>query len=244
MPDRPTRVELIAETGSTSADLLRRLADLEAVQEGAWLVAERQTAGRGRQGRTWLGGPGNFMGSTTVRLHPQDPPPATLSFVAALATYEAVLRHVPMPHSVRLKWPNDLLLGGAKMAGILLERAGDVAVVGIGVNLRAAPLLPERSAGYLAQRGPAPDRDAFARDLAASFDQELHRWRQFGTEPLFARWLAAAHPVGSPLSVHSAEGESVSGEFAGLEQDGALRLRLADGSMRVIHAGDVTLEGN
>ena len=78
---------------------------------------------------------------------------------------------------------------------------------------------------------------------AAFFDRELARWRQFGLEPLFDRWRAAAHPVGAPLSVHGSGGERLVGTFAGLEPDGALRLRLADGAVHVIHAGDVTVEG-
>lgn len=240
----PVQLEIVAETGSTNAELLARLNAGEPVAEGFWLIADRQTAGRGRQGRGWLDAPGNFMGSTAVSLGPRDPAPATLSFVAALATYEAVLGHLGVPRALQLKWPNDLLLGGAKLSGILLERAGGTAVIGIGVNLAAAPQLQDRPAGHLAQMGPAPGRDSFARDLAGSFDRELERWRQFGTESLFARWTAAAHPVGSPLSVHASDGTRVSGLFDGLEPDGALRLRLADGGTRVIHAGDVSLEGN
>ena len=238
------RFAIVPETGSTSADLLDRLSQGTPVEEGAWLVADRQSAGRGRQGRGWLDGPGNFMGSTAVRLLPQDPAPASLSFVAALAVYEAVLGRVATPLSVRLKWTNDVLLDGAKLAGILLERAGDAAVIGIGVNLAWSPALPDRATGHLKRIGPAPDRDAFARDLAQSFDRELDRWRQFGLTPILSRWLAAAHPLGSPLAVHGADGSRVSGTFDGLEADGALRLRLADGAARVIHAGDVTLEGS
>lgn len=238
------RLETVRETGSTSADLLRRLGGGELVPEGYWLIADRQTGGRGRQGRTWLDAPGNFMGSTLVRLTPQEPAASSLSFVAALAVYEAVIAHLGAPQLVRLKWPNDVLLAGDKLAGILLERSGEFAVVGIGVNLAAAPELSDRRAGNLAQIAPALDRDAFARELAASFDRELDRWRQFGLAPLLSRWLAAAHPVGTALTVHGADRASVSGTFAGLEPDGALRLSLADGSVRVIHAGDVALEGS
>jgi BirA family biotin operon repressor/biotin-[acetyl-CoA-carboxylase] ligase len=240
----PVRIETVPETGSTNADLVARLNAGEAIPEGYWLVADRQTGGRGRQGRHWLDAPGNFMGSTVVRLMRRDPSPSTLSFVAALATYEAVIGCVSVARALELKWPNDLVLGGAKLSGILLERTGDAAVIGIGVNLVAAPRLHDRPARHLAELGPGPDRDNFARDLAASFDRELDRWRQFGAEPLLSRWTAAAHPVGSPLSVHSSDGARISGLFDGLEPDGALRLRLADGSCRVIHAGDVSLEGN
>jgi BirA family biotin operon repressor/biotin-[acetyl-CoA-carboxylase] ligase len=237
-----SRIETVRETGSTNADLLERIEAGEHLPEGTWLVADRQRAGRGRQGREWLDAAGNFMGSTAVRLVPQDPPIPTLSLVAGLAVYEAVLPRLPEPQRLRLKWPNDLLLGRAKIAGILLERTGNSAVIGIGVNLAAAPRLPDRAAAHLASVGPAPERDSFARELAASFDRELARWRHYGLEPIIARWLAAAHFLGSPLTVHSPDGARVSGAFDGLQPDGALRLRLADGSSRVIHAGDVALE--
>lgn len=238
------RIETVARTGSTSADLLARLAAGEGLAEGCWLVADRQDAGRGRQGRRWLDAPGNFMGSTVVRLSPHDPPPQTLSFVAAMAVYEAVLPRIAQPGALMLKWPNDVLLHGDKFCGLLLEREGACAVIGIGVNLAAAPALPDRAARSLAQAGPAPARDGFAHDLARHFGQELARWREFGLAPLLARWLAAAHPVGAPLSVHDGSGQRVAGHFAGLAPDGALRLCLEDGAERVIHAGDVVLEGN
>ena len=234
-------LEFIAETGSTNADLIARLHAGERLAEGHWLIADRQTAGRGRQGRSWLDGPGNFMGSTVVRLSPADPAPPGLSFVAALALYETVLPRLADPRGLMLKWPNDLLLGGAKLAGILLEREGDLTVIGIGVNLAAAPELPDRATGALAARGPAPARDAFASNLAASFARELDRWRSFGLAPMLARWQAAAHPPGAALSVHEGDGVAVSGQFAGLEEDGALRLRLGDGALRVVRAGDVAL---
>ena len=234
--------EFIAETGSTNADLIARLARGEMVGEGQWLITSRQNSGRGRQGRAWLDAPGNFMGSTVVRLHPSDPAPATLSFVAALAVYETVLARLHGPAALMLKWPNDVLLGGAKLSGILLEREGDHAVIGIGVNLVSAPILPDRAVGALSSQGPAPARDAFAHALATQLDIELQRWREFGFDPICRRWLVAAHLPGTPLTVHDGSGMRVQGAFAGLEDDGALRLRLADGSIRAIRAGDVSLE--
>lgn len=223
-------------------DLIGRIARGERVPEGYWLIADRQTDGRGRQGRTWLDAPGNFMGSTAVNLQPGDPLPASLSFVAAMAAYEVVVNHLAAPQSLVIKWPNDLMLAGSKLSGILLERVGDSAVIGIGVNLAAAPRLVDREVRHLAETGPAPDRDSFARDLSASFDRELDRWRQFGLDPLFARLLAASYPLGSMLTVHGPDGIRVTGEFCGLEGDGALRLRLADGTVSAIHAGDITEE--
>ena len=238
----PSRIHYVRETGSTSADLLARLAAGERLSEGYWLVADRQFAGRGRQGRSWFDAPGNFMGSTLVTIGRSDPLPATLSFVAALAVYEAIVAGFAEPARLRLKWPNDIQLDGQKFSGILLEREGTHAVVGIGVNLAAAPAVEGRVTRSLAQHGPAPDRDAFAEALADLFALELTRWREYGADPILARWLVAAHPIGSPLAVHDAGGAPVIGTFAGLQTDGALRLRLADGSTRVIHAGDVELE--
>jgi BirA family biotin operon repressor/biotin-[acetyl-CoA-carboxylase] ligase len=110
-------------------------------------------------------------------------------------------------------------------------------VVGIGVNLRSAPDLPDRETAAL----DAPDRDAFAADLARQFDLELDRWRSFGVAPIVARWLAAAHPPGTPLSVGEPGEAPLIGTFAGLTDEGALKLRLADGVTRVIHAGEVRL---
>lgn len=237
-------ITVVPETGSTNADLLGRLAAGERLAEGDWLVADRQTSGRGRQGRSWVDASGNFMGSTVVRVSPQDPPAASLSFVAALAVYETTLARLGTPRELELKWPNDVLLGGEKFCGLLLEREGEMVVVGIGVNLAAAPALEDRSTRALADYGPAPDRDSFCSELAKEFDIELGRWRQYGLEPILNRWLAAAHPPGTVLTVHEPNGSTLSGWFAGLERDGALRLRLADGAVRVIHAGDVLLGGS
>lgn len=234
-------IRTVADTGSTNADLIARLGDGDRVPEGEWLVADRQTAGRGRQGRTWFDGHGNFMGSTVVHIADGDPPAHTLALVAGLAVYEAIQPWCPNPSALMLKWPNDLLLGVAKLCGILLERAVGSVVVGIGVNLATAPELADHRTVALSMLGPAPDRDAFATALAASLDRELERWRTFGLAPMIRRWLAVGTPVDTPLSVHEPDGNVVQGRFAGLDEEGTLRLRLEDGSVRAIHAGDVML---
>ncbi len=235
-------IEYVPETGSTNADLVARLARGDLVPEGHWLVADRQTAGRGRHGRSWIDAPGNFMGSTAVRLHDRDPSPATLSFVAALAVYEAVLPALANPSALMLKWPNDVLLDGAKFCGLLLECEAGHAVIGIGVNLAAAPAVADRKVKALSDTGPAPARDAFAEALAAQLALEIQRWREYGTGPIINRWKAAAHKRGTPLSVHDTGGKRLSGTFDGLDDHGALRLRLPDGTTHVVHAGDVLLE--
>ena len=239
-----TTIECVTETGSTNADLIVRLANGECVPEGHWLIADRQTAGKGRQGRSWIDAPGNFMGSTAVRLHQRDPSPATLSFVAAVAVDETVLPSLANPQALMLKWPNDVLLDGAKFCGLLLECEAGHAVIGIGVNLSVAPTIANRKVKALSDTGPVPARDSFAKALAAQMALEVHRWREFGTGPIINRWKAAAHKPGTPLSVHDAGGKRMSGTFDGLDDHGALRLRLPGGTTHIVHAGDVLLEEN
>lgn len=234
-------IRTVAETGSTNTDLVRQLRATEPVHEGDWLIADRQLAGRGRQGRSWFDGNGNFMGSTLVFPHERDPAAASLALVAGVALHEAVQPLLDPVRHLWLKWPNDLMIGEAKLAGILLEREGAAVVVGIGVNLAAAPDLPDRKTAALADFGPKPDRDHFATTLAQSFARELERWRSFGLEPLLRRWESLAHPPGTMLSVHPPGEEPIRAAFAGLMPDGALCLRLDDGSTRAIHAGDVLL---
>jgi BirA family transcriptional regulator, biotin operon repressor / biotin---[acetyl-CoA-carboxylase] ligase len=229
-------LEYIPQTGSTNADLAARLRLGELVPEGHWLIADRQMSGKGRQGREWFDGAGNFMGSTVVHPGFGDPPPGTLALLAALALYEVAS---PLAPIAQLKWPNDLMIGKAKLAGILLEREGEAVVVGIGVNLVSAPQLRDRETIALAAIAPRPDRNMFAADLARQFDLELSRWRDFGLEPIINRWLAAAHSIGTPLNIGEPGEVPLSGTFAGLSHDGALQLRLADGTERVVHAGEV-----
>ena len=200
-------------------------------------MALDQHAGRGRQGRTWVSAPGNFYGSTLVRVRTGDPAPQTLSLAAGLALIEAVEVAVP-DQPLLLKWPNDLLLSGRKLAGILLERSGDRIAAGFGVNLAAAPQLTDREGASLNSK-VVPQ--AFAPLLAASFSRLLQLWRESPSAMLAQAWLARAHPVGSSLTVHSGSGETVSGTFDGIDPDGALRLRRDDGGLDTIRAGDVQL---
>lgn len=212
------------------------LADLSAA-EGDWLLAREQEAGRGRQGRDWVSPPGNFYGSTLVELRPRDPAPQTLSLVAGLAVIEAIDLALP-GEPLMLKWPNDVLLLGRKLVGILLERSADRVVVGIGVNLATAPILADRECASLSGR-IAPE--AFAPLLAGSFDRLLGLWRTAAPALLAQAWQARAHPLGTRLTVHASPTETISGRFDGLEPDGALRLRLDNGALEIVRAGDVEL---
>lgn len=137
-----------------------------------------------------------------------------------------------------LKWPNDVMLKGRKLAGILLERSGNRVAVGFGVNLAASPQLPDREGASL---GGKVSAQAFAPLLAASFARLLELWRQSEPGLLAQAWLACAHPIGTKLTVHSSSDEIVSGRFDGIEADGALRLRRNDGMIDIVRAGDVEL---
>jgi BirA family biotin operon repressor/biotin-[acetyl-CoA-carboxylase] ligase len=265
-------IEIVAETASTNSTLLARSGQ----SEGDWLIADRQTAGRGRAGRVWNDGLGNFMGSTVARLRPGDPPAATLALVAGVALHRALEAILPPSPSgegpgegplnraqsvgtgptptpplkgrgfsaaapLLLKWPNDVMADGAKLAGILLERQGDAVVVGIGVNLASAPHMPDRPTVALAQLGCPVARDGFAQVLAHEWQSALTLWHAQGWAALREEWLARAHPRGTLLATHDRDAGLIIGAFAGLEPDGAALIRLADGTMRAIHAGDVDM---
>ncbi len=204
--------------------------------EGEWLVALAQDAGKGRQGRQWQSLYGNFFGSTLVELRSDDPPAPSLALAAGLALIEGVDTAAP-DRGLLLKWPNDLMLGGAKLGGILLERSGDRVVIGFGVNLAAAPMIEGRPTADL---GAAISPKAFAPLLAASFARLLAAWRS-AEPPAFSRaWLARAHAIGTRLTVHTGKEETIAGTVAGIEPDGALRLDVG-GEVQLIRAGDVVL---
>ncbi len=211
------------------------LAD-ETALEGDWLVALAQDAGKGRQGREWQSRTGNFFGSTIIQLRDGDPAAPSLALAAGLALIEAAEIAAP-DRACLLKWPNDLMLGNAKLGGILLERSGDRVVAGFGVNLAAAPAIEGKATADL---GGTIAPQAFAPLLAASFARLVAAWRS--AEPAaFARaWLARAHPIGTALTVHAGTEDIVSGSFAGIEPDGALRLEVG-GKVQLVRAGDVDL---
>jgi BirA family transcriptional regulator, biotin operon repressor / biotin---[acetyl-CoA-carboxylase] ligase len=203
--------------------------------------AERQTAGRGRMGRDWASPVGNLYASGLIRLRAGDPPAATLGFVAALALDKILSIYAP-DAAFQIKWPNDVLAGGAKLSGILLERAGDAVIVGIGVNLASHPKIVGRLTTSIAElTGTAPDPATFLDYLAEAFGEIVAQWRTEGLGPILSRWQERAHPVGAPLSVSLPDGTSLEGVYEGLDPSGALKLCLADGAVRVIHAGDVFL---
>ncbi len=223
----------LAEVGSTNDWLLARA---EALPDGHWVIADRQTAGRGRRGRVWNDGAGNFMGSVLVKATGQV---QQLSFVAALALHDALSSLAGQPARFALKWPNDVLLDGTKCSGILLERVGEALVIGMGVNLAHHPDGTERPATSLAAAGLAvPTPAALLDELAAAFSHWRETWAAHDFGPIRAAWTARVAGVGARI-VARLGNDSPEGLFIGLADDGALLIQLDDGTTRAIHAGEV-----
>jgi BirA family biotin operon repressor/biotin-[acetyl-CoA-carboxylase] ligase len=240
------KLRAFAEIDSTNEEA-RRLGDA-GVEGPIWITAERQTAGRGRRGREWVSPTGNFMGTLLLRPDVTPRKAAELSFVAALAVHDAVVDLLPPPvrPDLKLKWPNDLLLDGRKLAGILLESSGIAGgklswlAVGIGINLATFPEKVEFPATSLSALGitdVTPER-ALER-LAAAFEARLGAWRaEGGFASIRESWLARAAGLGETITVRLAD-ETFEGVFQGLAPGGELEVRLGTGEMRLVAAGDV-----
>ena len=238
-------IEILEEIDSTNAEARRRA---EAGERGPlWITTARQTAGRGRRGRTWESGAGN-LAATYLALSPKPPAEtAQISFVAALATADLVDAYVA-PTLVRVKWPNDVLIEGRKAAGILVESGqspsgGLWVAVGVGVNLASLPKAAERPAATLAEQmeGPPPTALEALNVLAAAFERWRDLWDRLGFPPIAGAWTERAHGLGQVCSARLPH-ETITGIAEGLDPDGALRLRTAEGFVRVT-AGDVFFEG-
>jgi BirA family biotin operon repressor/biotin-[acetyl-CoA-carboxylase] ligase len=231
---RLTRHQEIDSTNSEA----RRLA--EAGEAGPlWITTLTQTAGRGRRGRAWDSAVGNL--AATLLIRPARQPFGQLSFAAALAVADVAALHAPAA-TVRVKWPNDVLVNGGKMAGILLESGRDATgvwlAVGIGINLASHPEGTEFPATSLAGLGIAPPSpDQALTLLAACFARWYDRWMREGFEPLRAAWLARAGGLGAPIRARLPH-EEHRGVFAGIDADGALLLD-QQGQVRAIAAAEV-----
>ena len=235
-------IEALEEVDSTNAEARRRA---EAGEAGPlWITARRQSAGRGRRGRAWEGGEGNLAATWLGVIGKPPGEAAQISFVAALAAADLAAAYVPAA-LVSLKWPNDLMLGTRKAAGILVESgprgAGGLwLAVGIGVNLAAAPVIPDRPAAAFAQhmRAPPPAPVEALSVLAESFQRWQALWERLGFSPIAEAWTARAYGLGRRCAAQL-PAETVVGIAEGLDGDGALRLRTDAGEIRRITAGDV-----
>jgi len=243
MPAAP--ILLLDQTDSTNAEARRRA---DAGETGPlWIVARRQTEGRGRRGRQWESQAGNLF-STLLQVTRKSPAEAAqVTFVAALAIADLLDAFAPAS-LVTIKWPNDVMLAGQKASGVLVESGahdsgGLWLAVGIGVNLAHAPEGTERPATAVAHhlRGDVtapPSVEAAAAKLAEAFDVWMTRWETLGFEPILDAWRARTPGLDGPAVARLGR-ETVEGLAEGVAADGALKLRLADGSLRLISAGDV-----
>ncbi|MFE1600086.1 biotin--[acetyl-CoA-carboxylase] ligase [Methylobacterium sp. ID0610] len=241
------RLEAHDTLGSTSTQALARVRDGAACP--LWVVARRQTEGRGRRGSVWSSPEGNLAASLAWPVPAGLAPDqlATLGFVAGVSL-ERALRDVCAPargpeDAFRLKWPNDVLAGGAKLAGILLEREalpqGAVVVVGFGVNVAAAPDGLPYPATSLAALGRPAEAEGLFRRLTATWAETLRAWDEGrGFPTIRSAWLATAAGLDGAVAV-DAGSERLTGTFETIDAGGRLVLRLADGSRRTVTAGAV-----
>ncbi|MBI3514118.1 MAG: biotin--[acetyl-CoA-carboxylase] ligase [Proteobacteria bacterium] len=228
--------------GSTN-DVARELAG-QGAADGTVVWAERQTAGRGRLGRRFASPPGNLYVSFVLRpaIGPAVAP--QLSFVAAVALVEAARAVLPGRVAVSVKWPNDVLVDGRKVAGILLEAATttagalDFVVLGIGVNVTSHPADTAYGATDLTATGAAVTVPALLARLADALLSWRGRWLADGFAPVRAAWLAHARGLGAPIDVRLGD-TLISGRFADLDADGALIVESAGGARQRVTAGDV-----
>lgn len=234
---------------STNAEAFRLAPHLSGP---AWIMARRQEAGRGRRGRAWSDPPGNF--AATLLMRPKNGPAAAaqLSFIAALAVHEALIRLCGPTLPVALKWPNDVLLNGGKLSGILLESTGSggnvaALAIGIGVNLAAAPDLGQlepqalRPVSLKGETGLAVSPDDFLDALAAAFDLWQRQFDAYGFGPIRNAWMARAARLGETLTARTGTTEAV-GRFEGIDETGSLILTTAKGR-QVIPAADIYFSG-
>lgn len=205
------------------------------------VLAERQTAGRGRAGRSWESPVGNFYASAL--LHPGVPAGqgGWFALLAGLSLIEALAPALPDPAALMLKWPNDIMAGPAKLAGILLDATIETGaittlIVGFGANLATAPVVPGRQTTSIAALGGMTTPEI----LAPTLCQRLDHWLAVLADDraaLRAAWMRSAHPPGTRLSV---DGGRVSGLYQGIDAEGGLLLR-DGGTVTVLRGGDVAL---
>jgi BirA family biotin operon repressor/biotin-[acetyl-CoA-carboxylase] ligase len=225
--------------GSTNAEALRCA---RAGERGPlWITARAQTAGRGRRGRAWVSEPGNLYATLLLTDPASAGRAAELSFVAALAVYDAVARLAPvLVPRLALKWPNDVLYDGRKLAGILIEAEGSaplIVAIGIGINCRHHPQATDYPATDLKTAGAEVSAERLFEALSGAMALRLREW-DAGFAAIRAEWLRRAGGLGQELRVRLGSRE-VAGRFEALDDGGRLMLRRSDGTLETIAAGEV-----
>jgi BirA family transcriptional regulator, biotin operon repressor / biotin---[acetyl-CoA-carboxylase] ligase len=241
-------LEVVERTGSTNADLLALARD--GAPEGVVLAADEQTTGRGRMGRTWVSPPRAAL-MFSLLLRPAPVPPIRrgwLPLLTGVAVAEAVTATTGV--TARLKWPNDLLAGDAKLAGILAEAAGDAVIVGVGVNVSTEPAeLPPPGPGALPATSlrvagaQATDREPLLLAILAGFERRYQAWRQAGGDPdrsgLRAEYTGCSATIGRRVRAELPGRQLLSGLAVGVDSDGRLLVRASPGTEVPVAAGDV-----
>ncbi|WP_240759412.1 biotin--[acetyl-CoA-carboxylase] ligase [Lichenicoccus roseus] len=261
LPGGPTWRLQDHETLPSTSDLCIELARA-GEPAGLAVLARSQTRGRGTRGRGWMSGAGAL--ALSVLLRPQEGDASRASvwpFVASLALHDAFALTPRHRQSLRLKWPNDVMLADTgeagssaatalparKLAGILIERSPSSAddagwlVLGFGANLASAPILTDRSTGCLAELGAAPDPRLIAERLLAALSGRIEEMQRGGFAAIRQAWLDRAFPAGTALAVRTPAGETL-GAFSSIAEDGTLLLRVG-GAISRISTGEVMLAG-
>ncbi|MEO1657197.1 MAG: biotin--[acetyl-CoA-carboxylase] ligase [Pseudomonadota bacterium] len=231
----------LAETGSTNDDA--RAAFEAGASRPLLISAGLQTAGKGRHGRAWSHDPDNFAGSFLVDTGEQARRvPGAVSLLAGLAVRDALIAEGADPGALQLKWPNDVLVSGEKVAGLLssfIQQGTDVAmIIGIGVNLASPPGETVFPARAVFAREHAPDPKLFGDQLGRRLLGLLAQLEEKGAWVILEAWRTHAWRLGEDITMRRDEGEGLSGRFEDIDQEGRLLLRLDDGSLETIAAGD------
>ena len=219
--------------------------------DGTIVWAQRQTAGKGRRGRTWTSEPGNLYASLVLRPDCAPLQAVQITFVAALAVRDMLTIFLNDSDAIACKWPNDVLVGGRKMSGILLESSTvgsgmvDWLVLGIGVNLRHHPDIAGRhpATDLYAEGGGEVDPASALEKLTLAFAGRREEWLQGGFEAVRNAWLKHAYGLGRTAHI-KLQSANHSGLFIGIDESGALRLKADGCSERLFAAGEVTFEGS
>ena len=242
-PSLPPFFRLVALDSIDSTNLeAARLARANA-PEGTLVWAREQTSGRGRRGRQWSSPRGNLYLSLLLRPAVKPAEAAALGFLAAIALAEVLRDLLPPERAIRCKWPNDVLVDGSKIAGILLEaeaigEAAPALVLGIGVNIESHPEGLAYAVTSVAAAGGRIEAEALLERLAGRLFHWYQQWKRSGFAPVRERWLNFAIGLGELVELRL-EGQVVRGRFAALDPSGALLLELPDGGRRLVTAGDV-----
>jgi BirA family biotin operon repressor/biotin-[acetyl-CoA-carboxylase] ligase len=239
----PAGLQLISvgSVDSTNEEA-KRLAD-DGAPNGTVVWAREQTAGRGRYDRTWVSRPGNLFFSILLRPDCSLAMATQIGFVAANAVAEAIAAHLPLGTQVGCKWPNDVLIGGRKVSGILLEVGTDTSsgvewlVVGVGVNVDSHPAAAYPATSLAAEGATGASAGGLLVAICKSFVNGLEPWQTLGFSEVRREWLRRAVGIGQPITVRMGK-ETHHGVFEEMDADGALILRHKTG-LRRITAGDV-----